>query len=262
MMIARMTLRNEASLNALLQEHQFLIHVNPGTGQSTALDAGGDEAVALLHQGDTSAPSLGGPHAGDPSTTCRNPCQSFSSRCSLEGSRTDVVDHQRWSDALPSMGRIDKDPETDNRCQVEHPGDAEMCGEPVQAGKRPNHNFAVPRPHKEQGEPGQSSALVMAGIQPQSTGDMVRGASTLLSRHLAVGSMSGPATDLREISAGQTDPATPELRVVRILLNHKNLCYANSLIICLAWAAILMGGIDLRDWPCGGYEMFRTFGPP
>ena len=32
MMIARLTLRNESSLNALLQEHQFLIHVNPGPG--------------------------------------------------------------------------------------------------------------------------------------------------------------------------------------------------------------------------------------
>ena len=32
MMIARLALRNEASLNALLQEHQFLIHVNPGPG--------------------------------------------------------------------------------------------------------------------------------------------------------------------------------------------------------------------------------------
>ena len=49
-----------------------------------------------------------------------------------------------------------------------------------------------------------------------------------------------------------------ELRVVRILLNHKNLCYANSLIICLAWAAILMGGIEPRDWPYGGFELFRT----
>ena len=32
MMVARLALRNESSLNAMLQEHQFLIHVNPGPG--------------------------------------------------------------------------------------------------------------------------------------------------------------------------------------------------------------------------------------
>ena len=80
----------------------------------------------------------------------------------------------------------------------------------------------------------------------------------MLSRHLAVGAMSGPTTIIGEVSTGQADSATTDLKVVRILLNNRNLCYVNAFIICLAWAAILMGGIELYDWPIGGFELFRT----
>ena len=229
-----------------------------GTGQSLATDAGRDTKMARLQQGNSIASSAGSPHAGNLATTSVDLGQVITSGCSLERGRTDAADHQRWPDAISSMGRINKDIEADQRGEDEHSRGGEMCGDSMPVGPGPQHNVEVPCPDQEQGKSGQSGALVMAGLQSQSTGGLVRGASTLLSRHLAVGSLSGPATDLREISAGQTNPATPELRVVRILLNHKNLCYANSLIICLAWAAILMGGIDLGDWPLGGYELFRT----
>ena len=152
-----------------------------GTRQSDSLDASRDKAVACLQQRDPTSPSLGGPHARDPASTCRDPGQGFTTRCSVEGGRTDAPDHQGGTDAIPSMGCIYKDFEADQRKQDEHPGGSESSGQLVATSPGPHHNTAVPGSHQEQREPRQSSTMVMAGLQSQSTGSMGRGASSLLS---------------------------------------------------------------------------------
>ena len=227
-------------------------------GQLVATDAGRDEAVACIPKDHPSETPSCGPHVGDAAETSRDSGKGHSTGCSVEGSRTDAADHQRWADAISSLGRFNQNLEAHQRCEDEHPRSLEGRGESEQASSRSQHNAEISRPHQSQGKPRQSSTLAMVGLQSKPARGMGRGASAVLSRHLAVGSMSGPTTIIGEVSAGQADSATSDLKVVRILLNTRNLCYVNAFITCLAWAAILMGGIELYDWPIGGFELFRT----
>ena len=52
-MVAKLALRTESSLNALLQEHQFILHINPGPGSILAIMM---EGTQKWHQSDKSQP--------------------------------------------------------------------------------------------------------------------------------------------------------------------------------------------------------------
>lgn len=41
-------------------------------------------------------------------------------------------------------------------------------------------------------------------------------------------------------------------------MNPGNICFANALVICLAWATLLAGTLDTTWWPVGGFELFRS----
>ena len=41
-------------------------------------------------------------------------------------------------------------------------------------------------------------------------------------------------------------------------MNPGNICFANALVICLAWATLTAGTLDPQWWPLGGFELFRS----
>ena len=100
--------------------------------------------------------------------------------------------------------------------------------------------------------------MAVATVQSQPTRSLGGSTAIVLSRHLAAYPLPNQTSEHREDALGQADPETFARRIVRILLNHRNMCYINSFIISLAWVTLLMQGIDLEQWPMGGFELFRT----
>ena len=88
--------------------------------------------------------------------------------------------------------------------------------------------------------------------------DLARNQTSLLSCHLAVGEDLNPTTRNREEQPGQEHPSPERQRIVRILMNPGNICFANAFVVCQAWVTILAGALDPMWRPMGGFEFFRS----
>ena len=98
----------------------------------------------------------------------------------------------------------------------------------------------------------------MDDFEPQSAGSLERSQTSLLSCHLAVSEDLYSSTGHRAEHIGQEHSTEARKRVVRIMMNPGNICFANAFVVCQAWATLLAGALDPKWWPLGGFELFRS----
>ena len=89
----------------------------------------------------------------------------------------------------------------------------------------------------------------MDDFESQSAGSLERNQANLLSCHLAVSEDFNQATRNREEQFSQRHSTEAGQRIIRIMMNPGNICFANAVVICLAWATLLAGALDPQWWP-------------
>ena len=230
----------------------------PGPWQHLGHHDGGHPEVASVGQDPAAETQSGSPHDGDASHQSGNTAAVRSELSSQTRSTENAVDHRDRSHAVPEMGPIESNAEADYRGDTQHGRDSSRDPKSMQTCPRPYDHTEVPQPHQNKGPAGQSSSLAVDAELSQSAGGLGRTAQAVLSRHLAAHSLPNTTSSSRSLGIGQDHPTDSVTWIVRILLNNKNLCYANSFVISLAWVAILLGGIDKSSWPFGGFELFRS----
>ena len=241
-----------ASGTSVSDPHQSGPRLNPAT------DVRGHEEMACLREDHTTKTRSGGSDVGDLVSTGGAVGTSQSYRRDLERSGEDVPDQRQWTDAILEMGSTDTNAEANKGRNDVGARMSTGSTEPDQTGQGSHHHAPLQRPDQADGPKGSIDPVVVAHVEPQPTRSMGGSTAIVLSRHLAAHPLPDQATEHREVAIGQADTETIDRRIVRILLNHKNLCYINSFIISLAWVTLLMQGLELQQWPLGGFELFRS----
>ena len=227
-------------------------------GLHLASDVGGHKEVACFGQKPSIETCTGGSDDGDTDAPRRAPSSGEPQRRGLEGSGEDALDQRRWTNAVPSMGPDDSNAPTDKGCFDVDSGMSTGSAELDPTDKGSHNDITIPCSDKAEGSSRSLHSMAVATVQSQPTRSLGGSTAIVLSRHLAAYPLPNQASEHREDASGQADTEASARRVVRILLNHRNMCYINSFIISLAWVTLLMQGLELEQWPMGGFELFRT----
>ena len=257
-MVARLALRTEESLQQLLQDHQFILHLQPGQGSMLPLMLATTQSwhnsskdTPLRHQLvvlliSTLEERLTNLSKATPKDQMWIECQQLN-LIDSEGN----MPYLRW-DPLARTLKPTKDAtlklDEGTSCSAEHPS----------LGPRPHNDHSFSWTEQAFRVDGPSHPIFMDDIEPQSGRDLERSQTSLLSCHLAVGEDLHSTTRNREEQSGQEHPSTGRQRTVRILMNPGNICFANAFVVCQAWVTILAGAMDPTWWPLGGFELFRS----
>ena len=230
----------------------------PGSGEHTGHHDGRHTEVAPVEQSLAASTQPGGAHDGDSSNQGRGTDGSGSQGCSSQRGCKDALDHRDGPNAILEMGSNRSDVEAELRGNPQHGGDDQRGAEHLQTCSGPHDNTSFPQSGQAQGTAGQIGPVALDAELQESARGLGRNTQAVLSQHLAAYSLPNSTSSCRSLSTGQKHPADSVTWIVRILLNNKNLCYANAFVISLAWVAILLGGIEQTSWPFGGFELFRS----
>ena len=127
---------------------------------------------------------------------------------------------------------------------------------------------SIPCPHQTElrGE-SQDRALLVDHTLPGERRSLESTPDTLLSFRLASCPHFLASSESSAQQSGEADPATAVVdehdgvakKILRVLINSTGtLCYANSLVLALAWATLMTGSLVSECWRCG-FEFLRTY---
>ena len=156
------------------------------------------------------------------------------------------------------MGCHGPDIEANEGCDSEAGRSPSCNSEHTSVGPRSDHDHQIPWTDKAFRVHRPGHPIFMDDFESQSARSLERSQASLLSCHLAVSEDLHQATGHGEEQPVQGHSAEVNQRVVRIMMNPGNICFANALVICLAWATLTAGTLDPQWWPLGGFELFRS----
>jgi len=229
-----------------------------GTRFGDSPDVGGDAILAQRLQGNATEASFGGGPDFHPGGAT-DPSLQVNSKGSSMG-RVPEAESDRFGRqyAVSQMGCNGPDIEADEGCNSEAGRSPSCNSEHPSVGPRSDHDHPIPWTDKAFRVNRPGNPISMDDFESQSAGSLERSQASLLSRHLAVSEDLHQATGHREEQSVQGHSAEVNQRIVRIMMNPGNICFANALVICLAWATLTAGTLDPQWWPLGGFELFRS----
>lgn len=168
------------------------------------------------------------------------------------------MQRHRPNDAVSEVVSTEAEASTNRGSWTTQPGGAENTSQRAEDLIGPPGDTPVPRPQEAEGggraEGGHSVAL--DSVDADSTRALVRASTPLLPQYLAAHPSEVSATNSRSATFSQAI-AEGNVNLVPIFENHSGtICFANTVILCLAWLTILADGYHPQQWTTG-YEMLR-----
>lgn len=265
--LTKLVLRHEDSINVMLQESEFILHLNPGKGSVLPLllqtsrtwhQNRQDRKMPLRHLLSLSThhdANIGGQDK-DPHGGCTDG-RLVSRLCSVP-----FGGQQSGSDnAVPTLGQSASLPSTDGSSRHSDRGGLQECLQHSEADGRQQRDAAVPCPSKDAGGTASSDtgSLAVDSQSSKQPGASAAIGCLVASRHLAAHPSEIEATDADSTATGNSDPEGPlRFGIVRLFLNPTGrACAANSVIACLAWMMLLAEGFIYELWH-SGFELMRN----
>ena len=162
--------------------------------------------------------------------------------------------------AVPALEPTAKEPGTNGATGTAHRGGTSESPKHTEVdGSQSPCDPSLPQPEEAGGGERASTgpALDLDCGAPQHTGAVARSGQTGLSQFLAASTSASPTTEFGTHTAGQ---ATSEAHVkyVPIFMNSTGTaCFANAVVISLAWLTLLANGNDPSQW-IHGFELLRN----
>ena len=225
---------------------------------SVAPDAGGHSILAPGLQRHASETPPGGCADLDTGGAPDQLVQSDTQGSTMDRMPEAEPDRFRRQHAVSPLGCVGTVIETNEGCNSEVGRGTSSSAKHPSVGPRPHYDHQVSWPDQALREYRQSHPISMDDFEPQSAGSLERNQANLLSCHLAVSEDFNQATRNREEQFSQRHSTEAGQRIIRIMMNPGNICFANAVVICLAWATLLAGALDPQWWPLGGFELLRS----
>ena len=232
----------------------------PGTGLSAARAL---DAEPTMASGRSDGASETSPGAHDDYSSGNAIGQVDESRIhsrTLRRVRQTPSDHSRAHNAVLAMGSETEGTGAEQISRLACSTGSAVPGEYPSDPGRLLHNTEIPCLEKDQSRRDASRSHTVDLDHINETARSVGGTiCTFLPQYLASCASSTQTTNDGAAASGETVAADPDdVKVVRILLNPTGtICYANTVILCLAWMTLLANGLHRSLWRFG-FELFRN----
>lgn len=228
------------------------------TGFSPTSDAGGHESLAPGSQDHAFEASIGGDTLLNAGRTPDQLVEGHTQGQDVGGMPAAESHRLGGQHALSTLGSISQNAETDQGCLPEAGRGSSSRAECPSDGPGPHNDHPIPWTHQTLGIHRPGHSVPMDDIEQISARGVERDQAHLLSCHLAACEDIHTTARHRENLPGQEHPTETGKRIIRILMNPKNICFLNAFIVCQAWATLQAGALDPGWWPLGGFELFRS----
>ena len=171
-------------------------------------------------------------------------------------------DHHRLREdyAVPEVGREKEGTGTGFQARPSSSTGPEDIGQhpSLDGGHNPDSPLSCPEKATGEHDDQHRHSMVVDNLH-EADRTVVRVDNTLLSQYLATHPGAASSSDSHETTFGEAIAANPlTTGAVRICLNTTGtVCFANSVILCLAWLTLLADGLHGSQWH-HGYELMRN----
>ena len=261
--LIRLTLRHEDHLNCLMQESQFLIHMNPGKGSIVLTLL---QASQQWHAAKEKDMSLRHHLACTMIQTLEFRLQRLTSATPTEElfvpRLCEVSSHMsgpRQDNAVPTLVPSETEPSTNFGSGIADQRSPAQPGQHTEDNGRPTSDTALSRAHQAEGGTRVSSGdpVALDSLASSVAGVVARAESTVLPQYLAAHPDPATSPAPGQATFGQA-VAEGVVRLIPVFLNQTGtICFANAAVLCLAWMTLLVDGFHPQMWTTG-FELLRN----
>ena len=135
---------------------------------------------------------------------------------------------------------------------------AEEPGQHSQADGRPTSHTEISCTGQAEGRGSvESGAISVDRFNAKLTGTVARNLQVVLSQYLATYPGQSETTDFGQTAARQESHAQEVIHIPIMLNSTGTACFANSVVLCIAWMNLLSGGMQRRQVSMG-FELLRN----